>query len=242
MKTREKFIREIIEDITEGMEIPILPNEKRMNSIINRAIEMFKENDERVVQQEYLILRNSCFETPLFKSKRQVELGTCIRSVTDLRTIGGNFYQNEINPDFMKTNYNYIYSLRNPNEMITAVVNSSYSNFLKNFVLKTVSYSYSQYTGMLTIEGRNPQTSLVAEVYVYIPEESIFMMIDFFEYVAGQCQMSFGRIYNFTDSKRVGSINLNINEIKADGKDRIDAVKEKWNKQLDSVDFWIEDY
>jgi len=243
METRREFIDRVVEEITEGLTIPVSPKTTRISSIIDRALRQFRENDERGTEMEYIIIKSSAFQTDLFKSKRQVKFPEgCVQAVTFLRTMGSNFSDNNINPDFLKTNFNYVNALNgNPSDMTTSVVNGFYNNFLKNFILKSVAYEFSEYTSSLTVIGRDPNVDLIAEAYVYIPESSFYRMVEFFDYVCGQCKMSFANTMGFINSKQIGNYEVNLQEIRTQGKEMVEEVKEKWKQQRESADFFIDD-
>lgn len=240
--TRDEFIQNVIQELTHSMSVAGSPKEERIDFIIDRVKRKFYENDDRCNVTEYIIMKAELFSTPLFKAKRAVKMPDCVIAITDLRTIGSNYFGNNINRDYLKTNFNYVNALTgNPNDMLTAVVNGFYISHLQSFILKTVSFDATgiQFSHMLTITGRNPVQDLVATASVTIHEEALFEMADFFDYVVGECKKSFAKIYGFTNTKLIGGVDLNLVEMKDEGKELIDKVEAYWKEMQNNVAFFI---
>lgn len=240
MITRDEFIDRVIDELTEGMQIPASPRRERIETIIDTVAKTFYENDDRTNQPEYIIIKQAMFQTPLFKAKRQVKLPDCVIAVTNMQTLGSNYSGNNINPDFLKTNFNYVNAITgNPSDMLMSVVNGFYISHLAQFVLKTISYDYNEFSHMITIEGRDPAYDLVAFASVKISENSLFEMQDFFDYVVGKCKVSFSRVFGFVNTKQIGNAELDVKEIKQEGKDLIEKVEKYWEELRGNADFYI---
>jgi len=239
--TKDQFIVNVIDEITEGLTIPTSPNRKRIETIITNAIDEFKERDDESTEVEYIIIQSQMFSTPLFKKRRQIQMPECVKAITDFKIMGGPRYSGrEIDPDYRKTNFNYASAQGNPDRMLTGVVNDFYQDHLRAFELKSIAYKFSEYTHMLTVTGRDLREDVVAEAYVFIPDQSFYMMKRFFNYVCGKCMVSFGRITGFAEGKLIGGYNISINTIKQDGEKMVDKVEKDWEDQRKNVDFMIE--
>jgi hypothetical protein len=244
MTTRVAFINEVVDDITEGKTIPVSPNESRINGIIDRALKFFKEKSDDGVEFEYIILKSEAFSTDLFRAKRQVQLPECVESITNVRKLGnvlggGN---GEIYKDYRKSNFNaaVLAGGGKSQDMLTAVTQQFYNDFLNNFQLRTVGYEYNSHTHMLTIIGMDPRESMIADAYVHVPDEAFFNMDMFFRYVVGKCKESFASSFSFIKQKTIGGREINVSEIRSDGKEMIKEVKQEIKDQENSVDFWTE--
>lgn len=260
MATRAEFIERIIDECTEGRAIPAVPKKERIDKIINTALKYFRQYDDEVHEFEYIIIKSDALQSELFKRRRQIKLPDCVHAITGLQEIGYQYgYQfNEVSPDYRKTNFNFHLSLSGDSDtMLYGVVSSYYADYMRNFIVRTVSFEYTEHSHMLTIRGRdtysnineqnvdangNPQSGqdLVAEAYVYMCEEDIFESDRFFRYVTGKTKMSFANIFAFTEENLIGGRRLNMNEIKQDGKDLIAEVKQELSDQKDTLDFWVE--
>ena len=167
--TRDAFIESVIIEVTEGRSIPVSPKKPRLNSIIDTAIKYFKENDDESVEFEYIIIPNSVVSTPLFKAKRQIQLPKCVEAITGLEEMNSLLGSRNINPDYRKTNLNYHLALSgDSDQMLYGVVASYYADFMRNFVIKDVTFEYNSHTHMLTVVGRDHFYDLIAKSYVHI--------------------------------------------------------------------------
>jgi hypothetical protein len=238
MVTRNAFINNVITDLTEGLVIPSAPNLKRINNVIDNARRYFYENDDNAVEFEYTVVRSSVFNEPLFKDKRKIIMPECVNAVTEVREFGGQYGFMNINPDFRKTNYNYILALTgSADDMLTAVTNGFYQDHLRNFIIRSVAYEYNPYTKMLTITGRDVPQNLLLETYLHIPEEGLFNMDAFFKYVCGKCKVSISNIYNFADINLIGGNKIQVQNIKDEGNALLTEVQKYIDDQKGSVDF-----
>ena len=241
--TRSAFINEVVDDVTEGKSIPASPKPDRVKTIIDRALKYFKEQDDEGVEFEYAILRIEAFQTELFKSRRQIQMPSCVESVTSVKRMGNVLggRSTEVDPDYRKTNLNFgIANTGNSRDMLTGVTHQFYQDFMGNFNLRTVGYEYNSHTHMLTIVGRDPIESMIAELYVHLPDEGYFEMDRFFRYVTGKCKESFATTFDFIKQKTIGGREINVSQIRSDGKELIKEVKDELKAQKESVDFWTE--
>lgn len=241
--TRSAFINAVVDDITEGKSIPASPKSERVKTIIDRAIKYFKEQDDEGVEFEYAIISKDAFETDLFRSRRQIQFPSCVEAVTNIRrtgnVLGGR--NTEIDKDYRKAYFNFaVATSGNSREMLTGVTQQFYNDFLMNFQLNSVGYNYNSHTHMVTIIGKDPIESMIAEMYVHLPDEGYFEMDRFFRYVTGKCKESFATTFDFVKQKTIGGREINVTQIRSDGKDLIKEVKEELKAQKESVDFWTE--
>lgn len=240
MSTRSVFVERIINEVSENRSIPISPKPQRLKQIIDEAVRYFHQFADEAVEFEYIIIPRGVTDTPLFKSKRQVQLPKCVEAVTGLSETGAllNTGSNNINPDYRKTNFNYHLAVGGDSDsMLYGVIASYYSDFIRNFVLRRVTFEYSSHTNMLTIVGRDHFFDLVVQSYVHISEEALFEDQRFFEYTVGKTKMSFTNVFGFVDSNLIGGLSLSISEMKEDGKAMVEDVKEQLKEDRQTVDF-----
>lgn len=242
--TRSAFIQKIIDEITEGGSIPISPKKDRINNIINNSAAWFWQNDDDSHQFEYIVVSKEALKTPLFKEKRIIKMPDCVHAIAGVTEMGfiHGYQFSEISPDFRKTAFNYHLALSGDSDtMLYGVIASYYADFMRNFVVRTVSFDFNNYTHLLTITGRDKVTDLICEAYVNISEEALFENNRFFRYVAGYCRKSIGSVLSIADMKLLGGYGLSGKDIKSDGKDEMEKVeKEIIDQRNNTVDFFEE--
>lgn len=259
MATRAAFIERVIDEITEGRSIPVQPKPDRISKIIDTALKYFWQYDDEAHEFEYVIISAATLETDLFKRRRQIKLPDCVHAITGLQEVGYQYgYQyNEVSPDYRKTNFNFHLALSGDSDsMIYGVVASYYADFMRNFVVRTVAFEYSEHSHMLTVLGRDTMntknrdknygsgggsgTDMVAKAYVYMCEEALFESDRFFRYVCGKAKISFANVMGFAEMNLIGGVALSIDEIRQQGKDLVEEVREEIESQKDTLDFWEE--
>lgn len=241
--TRDAFIERVTNEVSENRAVPISPKKVRLNQIINEAARYFHQNGDEAVEFEYIIIPNSVVNTPLFKSRRQIQLPKCVEAVTGLSETGAllNIGSNNINPDYRKTNFNYHLAVGGDSDsMLYGVIASYYSDFIRNFVVRRVSFEYNPHTNMLTIKGRDHFFDLVVQAYVHISEEALFEDERFFRYVVGKAKMSFVNVFGFVEANLIGGLALNVSQMRDEGKEMVDEVKEELKDDRNTVDFFEE--
>lgn len=241
--TRNAFIEQVVEEVTEGRSIPVTPKPSRLETIISRAVKYFNENADDAVEHEYIIIPKTIVGTPLFRNKRRVKLPECVEAVTGLQEVGAllNSGAQNINPDYRKTNFNYHLAVAGDSDtMLYGVMASYYADFIRNFVLRSLAFEYNPHSNMLTILGRDHFADLVAESYVHLCPEDLYNSDRFFRYVCGKVKVSFARVFGFVNAKTVGGLEININDIKNDGEQLIKDVEEEIKDDRNTVDFYDE--
>lgn len=231
--TRKEFINRVIDEITEGGAIPASPNQHRINSIIDNAKLYFYEHDDDAHEYQYLLINKAAFRTQLFKEKRQIALPDEVHAVIRYKTLQKTFrYDMANNPDFKQTQWNFSLGISGDSTaLLTSIAVNSYNTFLGKFVLDDIQYEFSSYSHMLTVKGRNAYEDTIAEVTVKINENDLFENERFFRYVCGKCKISFSSIIGFTGQKLIGGYQININDIKAEGKELVKEVLEEQKDQ-----------
>lgn len=243
--TRDNFRENIVNIVTENGSLPIAPKNDTIDTIINNAKRYFYENWVYGQEEQYLIIKRDVLSSPLFKAKRQIKLPDTVRYVHQFEECKSNFFYNDINPDFRKTNFNYTaYAVNADSDtMLTAVTYAYYMDFIKQFVLKTVAFTYSSQSHMLFIVGRDQTLShdLGARVMVDLPEEDLFNSDLFIRYVAAQCRLSANRAFSIIKMKTLGGGSIDWSEIKADAKADLADIKEIMDDDDSGAAFFMMD-
>lgn len=239
---KQTFINNVINEITEGRSIPISPKIERIDSIIKTALMYFRENADEASSFEYIIVKNDVINTPLFKEKRQIQLPKCVEAIEMVQETGTLLNLNgNINPDYRKTNFNYHLAIAGDSDtMLYGVVASSYNDFMRNFIVRSVAYDYNPHSNMLVIKGRQTFVDLILHAYVHLSDESMFESERFFRYVCGKCRISIANILGLVSTKLISNSELNIEAIREQGNNEIEEVKEEIKDDRNTVDYWVE--
>lgn len=241
--TRDSFIKQVIDELTEGGAIPASPGIQRINKIIDKSLAYFYEHDDDSHEYQYLVIKQSAFHTPLFKEKRQIAFPSDVHAVMRLRNTRMNNVLNNstLQGDFRNTNWNIRMAIGGNSEaFLTAIASSFFYQQVEKFCINDVQFDFSSISHMLTIVGVDPKTDLVAYVSVKMSEEAMFEHELFFRYVCGQCKVSISQIFGFTDQKLIAGYKIDHQSIKNEGKELIkDVLQELQDKRTaDFMDFF----
>lgn len=227
--TKKELIKWLTDELTENGSIPASPNIKRLETIINNSRDYYRELSDLSHEFCYIIIDSTAFNTDLFKAKRQIKMPDAVHAITRIRTLSGNFndglYTGK-DTDFKQTNWNFAMGIAGDSgAMLTAITYNFYTSFLTNFIVKDLIYDFNQNTHMVTVEGQNMKSKVLAECSMNIPEEDLFNDVMFKKYCLGKCKISFANIIAFSDQKLIGGYKINFSEIKTDGKDMVKEVE-----------------
>lgn len=243
----KEFIERVIDEVSEGGELKLAPDEKRIQRIIDQAKTYFWQNCMDAKQTEWLIIKEDLMKTDLYKERRMIKLPSCVRAIYELREAGSNWlnYNQNVNPDYRKVNFSYFNAALsgNTDAMVTAVSRGMAMDFIRsNFVLETIAFSYNDKSHMLAIEGRSIFRDMIASASIDIPEKSLYEMDLFFRYVVGLCRKSIARLLSVTELKLLGRSGLNVTEIKSDGDEEVKEIRAliKDENDNDAAFFYID--
>lgn len=240
--SRQEFINRLIAELTEGGSIAASPNRSRIESVIEDSKSWFYEHSDDAMEQQYMIIDKKLFKTELFKLKRQIQLPEIVHAVIMCRTMGQNWRYTNINPDYKYLNsINYATAATGDSRsLLTGITMSHYNSYLNKFTVRDITYSFNNYTRMLTIEGRDIYDDVVLDVSVLVPEESLFANDFFFRYTLGKAKISFANTIEFMDQKLIGGYKINASAIRTQGEKLIEDVKKyiQESRVGDFLSFW----
>lgn len=235
---RQRFVHNLIDDLTEGHTIPASPSEVRINQIIDRARDAYYEISDTSHEFQYVVIPTAAFNTPLYKAKKQVAMPENLHAIQRIRTISGNYdlsIYNGKDTDFRQTNWNFHMAIGGDSSaMLTAVTYNFYSSFLSRFVVTDLIYDFNAASHLLTVKGADPKAPVLAECSFKLDETKLFDDIMFFKYCLGKCKLSFANIIDFSDTKLIGGYKINTNTIRQDGKDLVKEV-EDYHREFQAV-------
>ena len=228
--TRDAFIKLVLTTVTKGKRIPTQPNKEQLDAILTNSLRWFKQNDDESHQQEYIVIGQSNFSTPLFKEKRCVQLPKCVESIVKLQDSGALFSFSGISGGFAgSTGFNRAMMIGgNSDNMLYAVTATMYDDFIKsNFILRTTSFGFNPHSKLLNIEGHDPIYDLIASAYVHIDDESIFENDRFHRYVQGMIYQDFEDVFGLNEIKLLGGGRINSSKLGSKGEKMVEKVEKE---------------
>lgn len=241
--TLNEFLDKVKGEVSMGGRIATGIKDDRYAEIIENSADEFKENDDRVNMSHFLVIKKSYFNNDLFRNKRIIKLPSCVKSVIqafrgemqNITNSGGS-----MDADFRRLNNIYNNQVGNNSTLLQAIATADYYNFVGGLSLDTVSFDFSEYSNSLFLRGGDVVGDLILEVGVYLAEEDMYNMKDFFNYVVGKCIEEFVTITTFTEQKMLGEYGINVSELSKKATKLIEKVEKKWEDQLGESDFLVD--
>ena len=258
MPDKNKFIENLIDDLTEGGSIPASPKLPRVVSTIQRCKEKWIELCDDSHELIYVIISKEAFKTDLFKQKRQVLMPSNLHEIERIRVVSGAAGTSVSDvPDFHKTSYNLQYayggslhaetltaidpnslSISNMNvsqRFLTGVTLDYYNSVVSRFLIDDLQYKFNPSTHLLTVHGADPGGNVLAECSFVIPDEGFYNQNLFYQFCLGNCKIGFANMIGFADQKLIGGNKIDFASIKSDGKEIIKEVKDRLKEEQETA-------
>jgi hypothetical protein len=221
MVTKKSFIDGVISEVTMDV-LPFNLPPKRVNKVLKKAVETWRDNDDRATLEDILFI-----DLSKAGNCKKIKMPEDIKAITRL--------------ELVSVTSNQIYTIENRQTFIgahtggdgalmTYISIGAYNELIRQMSVRFVPYDFSEYTHELILEG-DPRSNIFCEVERYIPEEAMYKIDDFESYVAARLTMDYCKVNNFFGRKLVGGREINFDELKSDAEEFIKGLKEKWDDQ-----------
>lgn len=239
------FMIELADDITGACMIPMNLPKKEIYNIIQRAKKWFYKNYEYSVQENFLVVPEEYFKTPIYLSTRSLTLpgaaldgSGAVFSVYGVYPVG-SYYGAGTDIRFTKGDFNIdrllfggmlgqgTYDIKSAENLQYYVVQQSYYDMARQIINNTISFNYSNLTRNLKIMGETPASHLILEVYQTIPDCALFEDEIFFRYCSAKIKISLGAKLSIFDYNLPGDVKLNADVIKSMGEDELETIIEE---------------
>lgn len=252
MRTRDEFNQDIINALTASCQIPFKIPVQEIDRIVKYAKEWFYRNYEDAVDNVYILI--PCEEyskDSLFKLNRGITLPSCVYSVNGITknnqfTAGSQIMSN---PDFTLEKFVYgNYGLAGTSgvedsmysdAVLAYVVYGSWDDLLYHITKHPLTYNYNRLNNRLFIKGdvsNNPD--LILDVYIKVPDEALYTLDLFYNYVLGESYMQLGNILGAFQMELPGNVQIDYSKSFDNGKTMVEEVKEEV-KSLNSNSFFF---
>ncbi len=228
------LIKEVKQELTVACQLPINIPTKEITRIIKYAKQWFWKHYETAVEEKYFVILDEMWSRPEYKETRSVKLPENIFSVHGLYELGkenfGNNGWNSMDKDFSldKFIYGNMYQPGLQSEsLMYYVVNESFYDLSRRILVNKISYDFNRLTHNLRFMGDQPKRHVVLRIYQYIDDCSLFSDEIFYRYVVAQCKVQISRVLGTFNFELPGSITLNYDLIRDEGKEEIESIREQ---------------
>jgi hypothetical protein len=229
--TKQEFIAQVNGEITASAAIPFSLPPLEVERLINLEREWMYREYRDAVQDAWYILDKKYYQTQQWKNTRTFQLQPCTMAVkTVVEMTSGNRVFGIHDPDmsFDRLMAADLYLTPLSSDQITyRTIQWSFWDLAKQFNLRDINHHFSINTKRLIITGRDPVESLFVATLDQIPEEDLYDDPLFLKWVIARGKMQLARIIGTFNYTLIGGIQINYADIRSEGKEELDALKEK---------------
>ena len=228
--TRGEFLLQVKDEIRGSCALPYSIPDKDINRIIDQSKKWFYRNYGEAVESQFYVIPKEEFRKPEFKANRAILMPKCVINVSEVKEISGGgrlgIKGHDFSDDRLLGSELYITS-GTGDDLVLRTAQMAFWDLASAFFLDLLSYDFNQNTKKLKLKGRNPNKNVFIRTYVEIPEEALFEDWFFIRYVTAQVKMQLGRILGFFEYNLVGGVTINTSDIKSEGKEELDEIKQQ---------------
>ena len=242
--TNDEFIALVQQEISVACALPFTVPVKEIERIIKFSSEWFYKKYEDAVEERFVIIPKTMFQSEEFKRSRTVTVPDCVFSifaVKKMREDFGRTYSFDGTGDFGVERLFLSDSVsigQGTENMMYYVLNLSWLDLANHIINHTVSYNYNRNSHKLFFAGETPDRDCVCQAYIKLPFEFLFADEIFYRYVVAKCKMQLSRILGTFAFNLPGNITINYDLIRTEGQDELTKIEEEI-KADEGMDFFF---
>jgi len=229
--TKQELISRVNGEITASAAIPFSLPSLEIERLIDLESEWLYREYRDAVQDAWYILDKRYYGTQEWKNTRTFQLPDCVMAIkyvyemTSGQRVFG-IHDPDLTFDRLMAADLYLTPLSS-DQITYRTIQWSFWDLAKQFNLKDINHHFSVNTKRLIITGRDPAESLWVTTLNQIPEEDLYDDPLFLKWVIARGKMQLARILGTFNYTLIGGIQINYADIRAEGKEELDALKEK---------------
>jgi len=229
--TKQEFISQVNGEITASAAIPFSLPAIEIERLVKLEQEWMYREYRDAVQDAWYILDKKYYGTQEWKNTRTFQLPKCVMAIkyvyemTSGQRVFG-IHDPDLTFDRLMAADLYLTPLSS-DQITYRTIQWSFWDLAKQFNLKDINHHFSVNTKRLIITGRDPSESLWVTTLNQIPEEDLYEDPLFLKWVIARGKMQLARILGTFNYTLIGGIQINYADIRAEGKEELDALKEK---------------
>ena len=231
--TKQDLIDEIKGEITASCSLPFSPPDNEIERIIDLESKWLYREYRDAWYTKWYIIDKRWYQTDQFKANRTFQLPECvvgIKLVYELSSGQRVFGINDPDMQFDRLMAADLYLTPLSSDQITyRTIQWSFWDLSKAFNLKDIQTSFNMNTHRLVILGRDPKESLFLTTLDKIPDEEFYNDPLVIKWMIAKAKMSLARILGTFQYNLLGNVAINFGDIRAEGKEELDELKEKIN-------------
>lgn len=229
--TKAELIEYVNREITATYSIPFSVPPLEIERIINLEEKWIYREYRDAVQDAWYILDKKYYDTAEWRNTRTFQLPECVLAVkvvyemTSGQRVFG-IHDPDLTFDRLMAADLYLTPLSS-DQITYRTIQWSFWDLAKQFNLKDINHHFNLNTKRLIITGRDPAESLWVTTLNQIPEEDLYDDPLFLKWVIARCKIQLARILGTFNMTLIGGVQINYNDIRAEGKEELQELKEK---------------
>jgi hypothetical protein len=242
--TQDEFISLVQQEISVACALPFSVPVKEIERIIRLSSDWFYKKYEDSVEERFLVVPKTAFDTDEFKRFRTVTLPDCVFSVFTVKKIKEDFgrtFSFDGTGDFGVERLFLSDSVslgQGTENMMYYVLNLSWLDLANHIINHTVSFNYNRNSHKLFFGGETPSRDCVCHIYKKLPIEDLMKDEVFYRYVVAKAKIQLSRILGTFDFNLPGNVKINYDLIRTEGQDEITKIEEEI-KGEEGMDFFF---
>lgn len=240
MNCLQAFLLKVKDELSVSCSLPLQIPDKNLMSIIDRSKEWFYKHYEHSLEEGYLYVDQSLYESNQFKTDRSILLPLDIYSVYGVHKVNGGAWRTSLQ-DLGKYSNAYVsYGTESSFEDLMGYVAAEKYASLRNDILvnSSVSHSFNYLTHKFRISGQIPSCSIVLEVYKKIPDCALFSEEIFLRYVIAQSMKNLSRVLGMFTYNLPGNVTINYDTLSSLGSEELDKIETEI-RESEPIDWFL---
>lgn len=229
--TKQEFITQVNGEITASAAIPFSLPTLEIERLIKLEQEWMYREYRDAVQDAWYVLDKAYYQTSQWRNTRTFQLPSCVMGVkyvyemTSGQRVFG-IHDPDLSFDRLMAADLYLTPLSS-DQITYRTIQWSFWDLARKFNLRDINHHFSINTKRLIITGRDPDESLWVATLNQIPEEELYDDPVFLKWVIARGKMQLARIIGTFSYTLIGGIQINYADIRAEGKEELEELKEK---------------
>jgi hypothetical protein len=229
--TEAQLIDMVVGELTASCALPYSPPTAEIQRVIKLEKSWIYREYRDAVYTEYYILNKSYYNTPEWTNTRSYQMPNCVLAIKQAFEMKGGsriFGINDPDLQFDRLMAADLYLTPLSSDSIAyRTIQWSFWDLSRAFNLTDIQHDFNINTHRFKVIGRDPTESLFVFTLNQIPDEELYDDPVFIKWVIAKCKISLARILGFFNYQLVGNVTINYADIRSEGKEELDELKEK---------------
>lgn len=240
--TKQDLVELVNSELTASCSLPFSLPAKEIERIVDLESKWLYREYRDLLEGRWYIVDKKMFFTNEWKTSRTIQMPECvegIRTIYEMTSGQRVFGIHDPDMQFDRLMAADLYLTPLSSDQITyRTIQWSFWDLARTFNLREVTFKFNLNTKRINILGRDLQESLFVTTLNRIPEEDMYADPLVLKWVIAKSKISLAKILGTFDYNLLGNVKINFSDIRAEGKEELEELKEKIKS--DNTPDWFE--